>query len=205
MTLCPIALDVDPLVGSPFPLASLDFIKQHIAIDYTDQDNLIEAYWFAAIEAFEGTTHRTVVQRGHQWTLAGFPYANYQGLWLPRGRTTAIASVAYVSGGTTTTLTGPTSDPVGTGYQEALFDHGALLLPVAGQAWPTVDNNVPEPVKITFTAGWTEGELPKDVLNALLFYTRNSFDDNRTDPQKSEANNRVFESMVSGWRLNRFY
>lgn len=208
ITLCPISLSIDPVVGSPLPV-SLDLIKLHCAVDGIDQDELLETYLFAAIHAFEGTTHRTLFQRQHRWVLASFPFpcsTNLnQSIWLPRGRAVSVDHIDYVSGGITTTLRGPTSIPVGTDYQEALFDGAGLILPIAGQSWPSTDCNVPEPVKITFTAGWQSNELPSDVLTALLFHIRMSLDDNRTDPQKTQANLDAFEALVSGYRLSRSY
>jgi uncharacterized phiE125 gp8 family phage protein len=203
--LLPKRLDVDPLVGSPFPI-DLDLIKSHLAIDYSDQDELIEKFALAAIEAFEGTTHRTLIQREHTWVLASFPFSYKLGIWLPRGRTVSVEQIAYVSGGQTVTLTGPTSTPTGDDYQEDLRGNdGGCLLPLQGESWPSVDIDAVAPVAISFTAGWETAEMPADALNALLFFIRTSLDDARTDPMKSEANMRVFEAMVSGFRLTRFY
>ena len=204
--LSPIRLDIETLVASPLPV-DLDLIKQHCAVDSTDQDELLETYLIAAINAFENTTHRTLFRRGHVWVLKEFPFDTYQHIWLPRGKTRSVDMIEYVSNGETVTLTGPTSgSPMGADWQEDLRgDDGGLILPPRGQSWASVDSDAPDPVTVYFTAGWGVDELPSDILNALLWYVRTSLDDARTDPQKSEANMRVFESLVSGHRLTRFY
>jgi uncharacterized phiE125 gp8 family phage protein len=205
--LIPLRLDVDPLVGSPLPL-DLTLVKQHLAIDYDDQDALIEQYVLAAIRAFEDTTHRTVYSRDHRWVLKDFPQWNYEHIDLPRGRTTAVESIVYYQGGAATTLRGPTSagSPTGTDYQEDLRgDHGGVLMPPLASSWPSVDVDHVAPVTITFTAGWDSAEVPPDITQALLWYVRTALDDNRSDPMKATANASVFEAMVSGWRLDGFY
>jgi uncharacterized phiE125 gp8 family phage protein len=203
--LAPVRLDIDPLDGSPLPI-DLELIKQHLSIDYDDQDALIEQFTLAAIEAFEGTTHRTLIQREHRWVLASFPFSYKLGIWLPRGKTVAVEQIEYVTGGETTTLTGPTSTPAGSDFQEDLRGNdGGCLLPPQGESWPGVDIDAVAPVTVTFTAGWEAASMPPDALQAILWYIRTSLDDARTDPMKTEANMRVFEAMVSGFRLSRFY
>ena len=206
MPLHPLRLDIDPVATSPLPV-SMALIKQHCAVDFDNQDDLLQTYLFAAITAFENTTHRTLFLREHRWILKGFPYASmgnlYQHIWLPRGKTVSVDSVEYVSNGETITLA---SSPTGTDWQEDLRgDDGGLLMPPQGESWPTADMDVVAPVTITFTAGYDADALPSDILNALLWFIRTSYDDGRTDPQKQEANLQVFETLVSGYRLTRFY
>jgi uncharacterized phiE125 gp8 family phage protein len=209
MTLCPIRLDIDPVPTSPLPV-DLTLVKSHCAVDFDDQDDLLMTYIMAAVNAFENTTHRTLFLREHRWVLKGFPllyrHALYQRIWLPRGKTRSVEQIDYWQGGIQFTLTGPTSTPAGDNYQEDLRgDDGGMIMPPRGQSWPSTDCDAPAPVTITFTAGWTTAELPSDILTALLFFVRTSLDDARTDPQKTEADLRSFEAMVSGYRISRFY
>jgi uncharacterized phiE125 gp8 family phage protein len=205
MPLHPLRLDIDPVATSPLPV-SMDLIKAHCAVDFDDQDDLLQTYLFAAITAFENTTHRSIFEREHRWVLSAFPIYPYERIWLPRGKTASVASVEYNSDGTTTTLTGPTSLPAGTDYQEDLRgDDGGLVMPPRGQSWPSADCDVPDPVVITFVAGYDADMLPSDILNALLWFIRTLYDDGRTDPQKQAENLGVFETLVSSYRLTRFY
>jgi uncharacterized phiE125 gp8 family phage protein len=207
-TLHPLRLDVDALASSP-PLIELDLLKQHLAIDYTDLDELIQLNLQAAIAEFENSTHRTVVRRTHRWVLRDFPRDAFQRIDLCRGKTRAVQKVEVVVGGQTVTLTGPSSgSPGGSDYQEDLAgDDGGVLMPPRGGSWPSPDWDVPAPVTITFEAGWSADELPADIKRALLFWCRMGIDDERgsVDPTKLEANRATFEALVSGWRLIRWY
>lgn len=206
MTISPIRLDIETLPATPLPI-SLDLVKTHCAIDFTDQDTLLSAYVMAAIKAFEDTTHRTLFRRGHSWVLDRFPWTPYQQLTLPRGKTRSVDRIEYVNGGVTIEMTGPSSgSPAGTSWQEDLRgDDGGVIMAPRGSTWPSVDVDAPAPVTITFTAGWSADELPPDALNALLFYVRTALDDARTDPVKAQQNIATFEAMVSGYRLSRVY
>jgi len=202
MTLCPLRLDIDAVPTSPLPL-DLALVKSHCAVDFDDQDDLLTTYIMAAVNAFENTCHRSIVQREHRWVLSAFPIYPYERIWLPRGKTVSVDSVEYVSNGVTIMLA---SSPTGTDWQEDLRgDDGGVLLPPQGEQWPTADLDAASPVTITFTAGWDTAALPQDVLNALLWFIRTSFDDGRTDPQKQAANLTVFETLVSSYRLTRIY
>jgi len=207
MTLCPVRLDIDPLPASPLPV-SLDLIKAHCAVDFTDQDELLETYLLAAITSFEDTTHRTVFSCAHRWTLKDFPQNRYQQIRLPRGKTQSVQKIDFVQGGQTVTLTGASSSPASDDYQEDLRgDDGGTLMPPRGGSWPSVEFDNPAPVTIHFTAGWQTAELPPNLLNALLFAVRISLDDMRgsVDPTRHSSNLETLEALVSGFRLTRFY
>src|SRR5262245_6198690 len=113
MLLKPIRLDVFPIPTSPLPL-DLTLVKAHCAVDFDDLDDLLTTYIMAAVQAFENSTHRSLIQRQYEWVLAELPQYPYYSIWLPRGKTVAVDSIAYSSDGTTTTLTGPSSTPAGT-------------------------------------------------------------------------------------------
>jgi uncharacterized phiE125 gp8 family phage protein len=208
MTLCPIRLDLDPLTSSP-PLIELELLKTHLAVDFPDLDELIALNLAAAVDAFEGATHRTVVSREHRWVLRDFPHVTYQRIRLPRGKTRSVAKIEVDRRAGLLTLRGPSSgSPVGTDYMEDLRgDDGALIMPPAGASWPSAELDRPAPVTITFTAGWDAAEVPADVQRALMFWVRAGVDDERgtIDPAKLTANRQTFEALVSGWRLIRWY
>lgn len=207
MKLSPIQLDVDPLSSSPLPV-DLDLIKLHCSVDGDDHDQQLEVYLLAAIQAFEDSTHRTLLARDHRWVLRDFPRWSYQWLHLPRGKTRSVAKIEYVRDGQTVTLTGPSSSPAGTDYLENLSgDDGGVLMPPQGGTWPDVDLDHPAPVTITFTAGWQPEELPADVLHTLLFSVRIMLDDLRgsEDATRQPVVLRTFEALASPYRLSRFY
>lgn len=212
--LSPLRLEVDALPGSPSPI-DLSLIKQHIheAADVADYDTLIEAYLKAAIHWAEGTTHRTIFARAHTWVLRDFPHAHRMEIRLPRGKTLSVAGIEYAAGGTTRTLTGPSSgSPGGDDYQEDLRgDDGAILMPPRGGSWPSTDCDVPAPVAITFMAGWPLGEVPEDLLHAMLFFIADCYDLRGTQdftPAAVSAGGPRFgarQTLVSAYRLSRWY
>lgn len=206
MTLCPIRLDVSALTSSPLPL-SLTLVKQHVAEDSTDNDDLLENYIQAAILWAEGSMRRTIYSRSHVWVLKDFPRGPDQTIRLPRGKTQSIESVAFSSGGSISTLTGPSSgSPAGTDYQEDLRgDDGAIILPTRGAAWPSADSDVPAPVVITFTAGWLASEIPQDIIHGLLFSVSDAFDVRGMADMTQGKNFDTREALISPYRLHRWY
>ena len=207
MTLCPILLDVSALEASPLPL-SLTLAKQHLAEDSTDNDELIETYILSAIKWAEGAMRRTIYARSHSWTLKDFPHDRDQTIRLPRGKTQSVESIVYASGGSTVTLTGPSSgSPAGTGYQEDLRgDDGGILLPPLGQSWPSADINAIAPVTINFTAGYLAAEVPNDIIHGLLFAVSDAFELRGSGDFTVFGRN--FETrniLISPYRLHRFY
>jgi uncharacterized phiE125 gp8 family phage protein len=206
MTLQPLRLEVSALDASPFPL-DIALVKQHCAIDGDDFDGLIDVYMKAAILWAEGAMHRTVYARDHSWVLRDFPRDGCQDIWLPRGKTQSVESIVYYQGGSAHTLTGPSSTPAGSGYQEDLGgDHGGVIMPVAGGSWPSVDLDVPRPVAINFTAGYLTEEVPDDILHALLFSVSDAFDmRGSADITSGGRNFETREALISGYRMVRFY
>lgn len=155
--------------GSPaagYPIER-DVIKTHCAVDGTAMDSVLDIYLPAAIDFIEGSTHRTLMPRQHQWILKRFP-PGCEAIRLPRGKTISVASIAYITNGETVTLAGPSSAVPGEGYQEDLrHPDGGWLMPARGGSWPCADTDHPAPVVITFVAGYEA--LPSDLVNAILF------------------------------------
>jgi uncharacterized phiE125 gp8 family phage protein len=187
----------------------LDLLKQHLAIDFPDLDELIQLNLDAAIAEFENTTHRTVVRRSHRWVLRRLPWTPYQEIRLPRGKTRAVQKIEVAVNGSVVTLLGPSSgSPGGDDYQEDLAgDDAGVLMPPRSTTWPCPDYDHPSPVVITFEAGWSASDVPLDIKRALMFWCRTGIDDERgsVDPTKLEADRATFEALVSGYRLVRFY
>jgi hypothetical protein len=212
MMLCPLRLNVNALTMSPLPV-DLTLIKTHCTVDGTDLDDNIEIYLKAAIDWAEGSMKRTIFSRSHQWVLKDFPHCDRQEIRLPRGRTSSVESIVYWNGGQSYTLTGPSSgSPAGDDFQEALQGNdGAILMPVRGGDWPSVDWDVPSPVTINFTAGWASADVPGEIIHALLFSISDAIDLRGTadfTPQSlldGGPRFNVRETLISGWNLSRWY
>lgn len=204
----PISLSIDPIPDSPLPI-SLSDLKAQLRVSGSDEDGLIQGYLFAALHTAENVTHRTIVSREHRWTLRDFPCSIRQDIRLPRGKTQSVSSIQYTSGGTTATLTGPSSgSPAGTDYQEDLEgDDGGIIMPNQGASWPSVDLDVPSPVVITFTAGWASGDIPQDVIHAVMLLVGHWFQNREASVVAASVAELPMgaEALLSGYRLSRWY
>lgn len=208
----PLRLDVDEITsGSPAVIDSA-LLKEHLRVDFTDEDSVLDVYALAAIRWIENETKRTIIRRAHRWILKDFNLLPPHAIRLPRGKTVSVENIVYSTGGTLTTLTGPSSSPIGDDYQEDLRgEDGGDVMPLRGGAWPSVDSDVPAPVVINFTAGWTMANLPEDLLHAILFCVADAYDLRGTadfNPAmlgSSGARLAAREALISAHRLSRWY
>lgn len=191
-------IDIDAPTSLPLDLGTL---KSDLRIDGGDMDMvLLEQYIPSAVQWAEGLMRRSIIAREHRWILGGFPDGV---ICLPRGITQSVASVAYSSGGVTTTLTGPSSgSPGGTDYQEDLRGHSGRIMPNRGESWPATDTDVLAPVVITFTAGWTTASLvPEDIKRALTARVFEEMELNGVLVTKSGMDEFFTEKLLSAWRI----
>lgn len=199
-------LSVEALPDETLDLA---LVKSFIRVAYDDDDALIAMMVKSAVDWAENATHRTLIARGHEWTLQAFPYAD-KAIRLPRGKTVSVDSIAYVRNRVTVTMTGATSSPaVSEDFQEDLSaDSGGVLAPLQGQDWPDVDCDAIAPVRIAFTAGYEPEALPAQLLHAVLMAATDAYDlrgsaDMGLD--KAGAMLEARQSIVSQWLLARWH
>lgn len=199
-----LSLDWDRPTAYPI---TLDEIKSQLRIEHDEWDSLISSIHLpAALSWAEGETRRSIQSRTHRWIISEFPSGD-QRIILPRGKTQSISSIAYVSGGNTTTLTGPSSgSPEGTDYQEDLKDElGGVVMPNQGESWPSVDQDVPAPITITFSAGWAEQEdVPSDLKMAMIFYIGDSLEIASAADLMAHSDLSVKDRLISAWRIRRW-
>lgn len=196
-----ITIDIDQPDGLPL---SLETLKEDLRISIDDLDDvLMNQYIPDAVEWAEGVMHRSILSRTHRWILSCFPYGADQTIYLPRGKAQAVTSIAYVSGGVTTTLRGPSSgSPVGTDYQEDLRGHRGRILPNVGSSWPSVDIDVPSPVVITYLAGWDFEDVPRDIRRALTARVSDSLElPNSSSANVTQRDQDFAEKLLSAWRI----
>jgi len=175
-------------------------IKTALRISHDEFDAMIiDQLLPASLEWVESTTRRSVVARAHTWVIDQFPL---RAMTLPRGKTQSVASITYSSNGSSTTLTGPSTSPQGTDWQESLKgDRGALLMPPQSANWPSADTDVPEPVVVTFTAGWLVDEVPQDIVTAMLLYIGEHLDILSPADLGQYTDTDYKEMVASAWRL----
>lgn len=194
-----ITIDIDAPDSIPFDLGLL---KEDLRIATDDLDDvLMNQYIPDAVEWAEGAMRRSIMARTHRWILECFPYGTDQTIRLPRGKVQGVTSIVYSSAGSPVTLRGPTSgSPVGTDYQEDLRGHVGRLMPNRGESWPSVDSDVPAPIVITYTAGWsTAQEVPADIKRAMTASIHGAMELDGLLTIKGGFDFEFRDKLISGW------
>lgn len=161
---------------------SLIEAKQHLRVDFDDDDSLILGYIAAARQYCERLMDRAIFQRSMRLTLDTFPLPSFDGTvgtttkdvyldWycreliirLPKPATISVESITYRDNdGTTKTL-----DP--SYYVVDVTSEPARIAPAPGHTWPALQNYVPGQVVIDYTAGtYDEDNCPWTIKAAIL-------------------------------------
>ena len=159
-------------VGDAVGLAlDLDTVKADLRITGTELDSVLTDQYIPAADAWaQNSTKRAIRQQTVKQTMQRFPdyWLNYT-IFLRAGVVSAVAGIDYVANGVTETLTGPSTSPAGTDYQEDLTSPIARLMPARGTSWPTVDTDAISPIVVTYTAGYgNPAQVPADLRRAMV-------------------------------------
>ena len=149
---------------------SLAQAKQHLRVDFTDDDAYISALITAARQRVEKITNRAIFNRKVLLTLDYFPFPGwgsttgstahdyfmhwyYRGLTirLPLPATVSVESLSYLANDGVTVVTIDASK-----YVVDTTSEPARISPVPGYTWPYQQNYVPGQVRVNFTAGTYE-------------------------------------------------
>lgn len=160
--------------------------KQHLRVDFTDDDSYISALITAARQRVEAITNRAIFNRKMLLTLDYFPWPGwdsttgstahdyfmhwyFRGLTIriPKPATVSVDSLTYVANDGVTIVT---IDP--SNYTVDLNSEPARISPKPGYTWPYQQNYIPGQVKIGFTAGTYELAVTEDfTVPAVAPYT----------------------------------
>jgi len=196
---------VTPPTVEPVALA---LAKQHLRVDFTNDDTLIQTYITAARQYAEKYTNRALFDQ--QWVLAldHFPLPRFQtslnseqrhdwpyfgAAWdyfsirLPKPRCVSIQSVTYLD----LTATLQTLDP--STYFVDTTSEPARLVPSENLFWPYTQQYLPGSVKVTYTAGsYGDGVIvnncPQTVVMAILLLVGHWYE-NREDSSQLNLKN----------------
>lgn len=189
------------------PLSLIE-VKAYLKQDSADDDVTITGMIKRSREWCETFTRRAMLLQTWELVLDGFPTCTRlnprAGIQLPLGRTKAIAWLKYTdTDGVEQTLTGPSSSPAGTGYQEDLLDdYGGLLVPAYGTSWPSV-KDVLNPVRVRFQAGYDDADsVPGQLRDAMLYHLASLYE-NRGE-QDTKAWQGIDEGMASPFVIRWF-
>jgi uncharacterized phiE125 gp8 family phage protein len=152
---------------------SLAVAKAHLRIDHDDEDALIASWIRAARQATESYTGRRWIEQDVRLTLAGFPRCGSGQIRLPVQPVSEITGFTYLDAdGAEQTLAD------GTGYQTWLDHNPPLVAPPVNGYWPQTQTGAIQAVTIAFTAGGDAGDVPEQVVAAILL-TIGDWDKNR--------------------------
>lgn len=210
--LTPLVLDIDPLPATlPF---DVNLIKLHCHINEEQIGGpydamLLDSYLRSAILWAEGQMHRTIVARAHRWTLQQFPlrYEDYYRITLPRGKCQSVANIKYSFNHQIITLNGPSASPPASDFQQDLTNEdGGIIMPPIASVWQQADLDVPAPVVISFTAGYsTFATIPSDISLALFFYVSDAFEVRGTTDVNKASYADIRSEKISAYILDRWY
>lgn len=159
-------------------MIDLTLAKQHLRVDTTDEDVLIQAYITGASGTVQKTTGKLFAPKPMTQKLAGFPrhhsapgahgYGLYSGVIRPRPIRLWYGPVYAASAGVSIAY----DDADGVEQQLTdfrLVDGSApLLLPAYGSSWPVAQAE-PGSVRIGYTAGYSDADgTPPDLDQAVL-------------------------------------
>lgn len=158
------AMRITPPSVEPITLA---LAKQHLRVDYTDDDALIPLYISAARDYAENYTGRAFLPQTWQLSLNVFPF-NMQQSWPPASRMqqrsflnsqmeillpfaplSAVNSITYQNPPGTVVTMDPSQYTVNTGQEPG------SVTPANGVYWPFPMPYVPDTVQINYLAGYS--------------------------------------------------
>lgn len=158
--------DITAPAVEPITLAQA---KQHMRIDYTEDDSYIEALITAARQYVEKATNRAIFNRKMRMTLDYFPWPGwdsttgstahdyfmhwyYRGLTIriPKPATVSVDSLSYIQNDGTVQVIAPAN------YTVDVISEPARIAPTPGFTWPYQQNYIPGQVIVNFTAGTYE-------------------------------------------------
>lgn len=101
---------------------------------------------------------------------------------MPGGKVTAVQRVEYLDDDAVLqTLTGPTSNPVGTDYREDLTDdQNAHVYPPrnlgSDTRWPSVEPQAVNAAGVIYNVGWpSASDVPSEIIHAIRFKVADMF------------------------------
>ena len=171
--------------------------KQHLRVDLTDEDTLIQTYINAVdahLDGPAGVLGRALVTQVWDWTLPAFPADE---LRLPLPPVQSVDSISYLdAGGAAQTVAS----------WQTYSRHGAdFIRPAFGAAWPAT-RAVENAVTIRFTAGYgAAAAVPDAIRAAALLLLGSAFEQRAAEmPAGLAAANPAVERLLAPYRVLEF-
>lgn len=142
----------------------LDIAKEHLRVDFDDEDDLIQGSITAARESIEIECGRALMTQTWELGMDGFPREDR--FRLPGGQLQEVLSVTYTDSSQQDHLMAAGSDYLVNQYAEP----AEIVLPFA-QIWPPVVLNTSSPVRTRFRLGYGAADaVPVRAKQAMLLW-----------------------------------
>ena len=185
---------VTPPAFEPVTVAEL---KEHLRVDSTNEDSLIERLIVDARETVEAWTRRAIITQTWEYFLYCFPGRNY--IELPFGNLQSVTSVKYKDSNAVETTMTVNTDYIVESNSEM---HGRIVLPY-GDVWPTLSFYPSKPITIRFVCGWTTRALvPERIKQSIKLICAERFE-NRGESVigQTVVPNKAAENLIMPLRL----
>lgn len=153
------------------PVVSLEEMKQHLRVDFSDDDGVIDALIGAAVghlDGWSGILGRALVTQ--TWRQAFPRFSSCNVMRLPLAPVKEVVTVSYQDGDDEYQLLPDTA------WQVLTDELGSYLTLRPGQSWPyTYDR--PDAVGVTFRAGYgAPDEVPNGIRVAIMTHVKMHYD-----------------------------
>lgn len=149
-------------------LISLADMKLHLRVTYTLEDTLIQSYINEAIDYVETLTEKYLAIRTIQ---EYFPKYRLKGLELCKELVKTIDLIEYIA--VDTTDSSYTSLDTSK-YYKNLVSNPAKIILKNGEIFPELSNE-PNPIRITYTSGYTSAAAPFIYVSAVKYLVAQKF------------------------------
>lgn len=166
---------------------SLDEVKQYLRVDFTDDDTLITFLIRTAREYCEQILNASLVEKRSEYYLNEFPAENY--IKIPKPPLVTVESVTIKdSEGIENTF----NDYV---VVENEFEESKIL---ATNGWPNIELYPANPIKITYTAGYST--VPEPIKMAILLLITHWYENREIIGQTTSQINFSVNALLSPYR-----
>jgi uncharacterized phiE125 gp8 family phage protein len=142
--------------------------KDHLRVDGTDDDALIDALIIGAVRYAEKFTGRFLITQTWDWKIDGFPASSARALLVPKPPLQTVVQITYVdTDGAPQTWAASEYDVDAPGGD--LAPRGRIK-PAFGEVWPTTRDQM-NAATLQITVGYgPAGNVPADIKHAMLLH-----------------------------------
>lgn len=191
---------VEAPAAEPLSLADMK-LQLRLPAGYTAEDATLGRVIRASRHRVERWTWRRLIDQGVAMVTAGF-VGSRGGLLLPTAPISSVVEVAYRDADGAPQVLDPESY-----YLDGTEGEPMTLRPARGFAWPAVDRESAEPVRVTVRAGWADAAAlsaeAEDLVAAVAMLATHLFDNRGQQTVGSTVGRNVVvaEELAAPWRL----